>query len=42
MKDLKSYLNFKIDKNIMYVLVGALFIIGLILYLYFKGIIKNR
>lgn len=36
MKDLKSYLNFKIDKNTLCVLVGALFIIGLLLYLYFR------
>ena len=36
MKDLKSYLNFKIDKNILCILVGGLFIVGLLLYLYFN------
>src|SRR6056300_178485 len=35
-KDLKSYLDFKIDKNTVCILVGGLFIVGLLLYLYFK------
>jgi len=35
-KEFKKYLDFKIDKNILWVLLGCLFIIALLLYLYFR------
>jgi hypothetical protein len=36
MKDLKSYLDFKIDERTMCIFLGGLFIVGLLLYLYFR------